>query len=50
VVAEVLPGQRLTTADVAGQVTVWQLLTHTSGMDGDLFADTGRGLSVSLRW
>ncbi|HEV2537703.1 MAG TPA: serine hydrolase domain-containing protein [Streptosporangiaceae bacterium] len=42
-VAEVLPGARLGTADVGGQVTVRHLLTHTSGIDGDVFTDTGRG-------
>jgi CubicO group peptidase (beta-lactamase class C family) len=42
-VAEVLPGIRLTSADVGAQVTMRQLVTHTSGIDGDLFTDTGRG-------
>jgi CubicO group peptidase (beta-lactamase class C family) len=42
-VAEVLPGVRLGAADVAAQVTVRHLLTHTSGIDGDIFTDTGRG-------
>ena len=42
-VSEVLPGARLGTADVGGQVTVRHLLTHTSGIDGDIFTDTGRG-------
>jgi CubicO group peptidase (beta-lactamase class C family) len=42
-VAEVLPGIRLGAADLGGQVTVRHLLTHTSGMDGDIFTDTGRG-------
>ena len=42
-VSEVLPGPRLGTADVGGQVTVRHLLTHTSGIDGDIFTDTGRG-------
>jgi len=42
-VAEVLPGVRLGAEDVADQVTVRQLLTHTSGIDGDVFVDTGRG-------
>src|SRR6059058_1272765 len=42
-VSEVLPGTRLGTADVGGQVTVRHLLTHTSGIDGDVFTDTGRG-------
>jgi CubicO group peptidase (beta-lactamase class C family) len=42
-VSEILPGARLGTADVGGQVTVRHLLTHTSGIDGDVFTDTGRG-------
>ena len=42
-VSEVLPGARLGTADVGDQVTVQHLLTHTSGIDGDVFTDTGRG-------
>jgi CubicO group peptidase (beta-lactamase class C family) len=42
-VAELLPGTRLGAADLGGQVTVRHLLTHTSGIDGDVFTDTGRG-------
>jgi CubicO group peptidase (beta-lactamase class C family) len=42
-VAEALPGIRLGTSDVGDQVTVQHLLTHTSGIDGDIFTDTGRG-------
>ena len=42
-VSEVLPGAQLGAADVGGQVTVRHLLTHTSGIDGDIFTDTGRG-------
>jgi len=42
-VAEALPGIRLGRSDVGGQVTVEHLLTHTSGIDGDIFTDTGRG-------
>jgi CubicO group peptidase (beta-lactamase class C family) len=42
-VAEALPGARLGPGDVSGQVTVRHLLTHTSGIDGDVFTDTGRG-------
>jgi CubicO group peptidase (beta-lactamase class C family) len=42
-VAEVLPGTRLEAGDLGGQVTVRHLLTHTSGLDGDVFTDTGRG-------
>lgn len=42
-VARALPGIKLGVADVADQVTVRHLLTHTSGVDGDIFDDTGRG-------
>jgi CubicO group peptidase (beta-lactamase class C family) len=42
-VAEALPGARLGARDVGDQVTVQHLLTHTSGIDGDIFTDTGRG-------
>ena len=42
-IARVLPGVRLGTADLGDQVTVAHLLTHTSGIDGDIFTDTGRG-------
>src|SRR5579862_2040579 len=43
-VAQVLPGlRRLGTGDTASQVTIRHLLTHTSGLDGDIFTDTGRG-------
>ncbi|BCJ56051.1 hypothetical protein Asp14428_75260 [Actinoplanes sp. NBRC 14428] len=42
-VAEVLPGFRLADPQVAARVTVRHLLTHTSGIDGDVFTDTGRG-------
>jgi len=42
-VADVLPGIRIGAADVGGQVTIRHLLTHTSGIDGDIFTDTGRG-------
>jgi CubicO group peptidase (beta-lactamase class C family) len=42
-VSQVLPGVRLGTPDVAAAVTIRHLLTHTSGIDGDIFADTGRG-------
>ncbi|MFD0592566.1 serine hydrolase domain-containing protein [Catellatospora coxensis] len=40
---QVLPELRLSDADVAKQVTMRHLLTHTSGIDGDVFDDTGRG-------
>jgi dipeptidyl aminopeptidase/acylaminoacyl peptidase/CubicO group peptidase (beta-lactamase class C family) len=42
-VAEILPELRLADPDVAKQVTMRHLLTHTSGIDGDVFTDTGRG-------
>jgi CubicO group peptidase (beta-lactamase class C family) len=42
-VAEFLPGVRLGSRDVSADVTVRHLLTHTSGVDGDIFNDTGRG-------
>ena len=42
-VIEVLPELRLADPDVTKQVTVRHLLTHTSGIDGDVFTDVGRG-------
>lgn len=42
-IAEPLPGVRAGRDDVADRVTVRHLLTHTSGIDGDIFTDTGRG-------
>src|SRR5262249_41028668 len=42
-IAEVLPELRLSDPDVTKQVTMRHLLTHTSGIDGDVFTDTGRG-------
>ncbi len=38
-----LPAFTLTDADHAAAVTPRHLLSHTSGIDGDLFLDTGRG-------
>jgi len=46
-VAQIMPGFRLTTSDVGGQVTIRHLLTHTSGVDGDIFTDTRRGAAAS---
>lgn len=40
---EVLPELRVADPDVTKQVTMRHLLTHTSGLDGDVFTDTGRG-------
>ncbi|HEY7397349.1 MAG TPA: serine hydrolase [Gaiellaceae bacterium] len=42
-IADVLPELRLADPEVAQQVTMRHLLTHTSGIDGDVFTDTGRG-------
>jgi CubicO group peptidase (beta-lactamase class C family) len=42
-VSALLPTVRLGTDDVGAEVTVRHLLTHTSGVDGDIFTDTGRG-------
>lgn len=42
-VAQVLPEFRVRDAQAMRAVTVRHLLTHTSGIDGDLFVDTGRG-------
>jgi len=42
-VVEVLPELQLTDPEVTKQVTMRHLLTHTSGIDGDDFTDTGRG-------
>src|SRR3954451_16110515 len=38
-----LPEFRVADEEVTGTVTTRHLLTHTSGIDGDLFLDTGRG-------
>jgi CubicO group peptidase (beta-lactamase class C family) len=40
---EVLPDLQLGDPDVAKRVTMRHLLTHTSGIDGDVLTDTGRG-------
>jgi CubicO group peptidase (beta-lactamase class C family) len=42
-VIEVLPELRLSDPDVMRRLTIRHLLTHTSGIDGDVFTDTGRG-------
>ena len=42
-VVEVLPELRLSDPEVTRAVTIRHLLTHTSGIDGDVFTDTGRG-------
>lgn len=40
---DVLPDLRLINDELTEGVTVRHLLTHTSGIDGDVFTDTGRG-------
>ena len=42
-VVDALPGFRVADPVVTRTVTMRHLLTHTSGIDGDLFIDTGRG-------
>jgi dipeptidyl aminopeptidase/acylaminoacyl peptidase/CubicO group peptidase (beta-lactamase class C family) len=42
-VVDVLPELRLADPDITKSVTVRHLLNHTSGIDGDVFTDTGRG-------
>ncbi|MEU6476711.1 serine hydrolase domain-containing protein [Streptomyces sp. NPDC047017] len=42
-VTDVLPGFRVRDAEATAAITLRHLLTHTSGIDGDLFLDTGRG-------
>ncbi|MGW0195559.1 serine hydrolase domain-containing protein [Nonomuraea sp. NPDC003201] len=42
-VVEVLPEFRVADPEVTKNVTIRHLLSHTSGIDGDQFIDTGRG-------
>jgi len=49
-VADVLPGFTLRDAAAARRITVEQLLTHTSGIDGDQFLDLGRGADAVARF
>ena len=42
-VKDILPGFTLVSDELTEQLTVRQLLNHTSGIDGDVFVDTGRG-------
>ncbi|SDS70125.1 serine hydrolase [Microlunatus soli] len=42
-VRKILPELNVLDESVAAEVTTRHLLTHTSGIDGDLFTDTGRG-------
>src|SRR4051794_12314590 len=49
-VIDVLPELRLADAEAAAQVTMRHLLTHTSGIEGDHFEDSGRGDDVLERY
>jgi CubicO group peptidase (beta-lactamase class C family) len=49
-VAEILPGVRLGREDASAEVRIRHLLTHTSGIDGDNFTDTGRGADCLERY
>lgn len=40
---DLVPGLRLANDVLTDGITVRHLLTHTSGLDGDVFTDTGRG-------
>jgi CubicO group peptidase (beta-lactamase class C family) len=42
-IADVLPGFTLAEPDALADVTVRRLLSHTSGVDGDVFDEFGRG-------
>ncbi|MEU8957675.1 serine hydrolase domain-containing protein [Streptomyces sp. NPDC048518] len=42
-VADVLPGFKVADSAASSRIALRHLLTHTSGIDGDLFLDTGRG-------
>ena len=45
-----LPGFRVADDEITDAVTARHLLSHTSGIDGDHFADTGRGDDVLERY
>jgi CubicO group peptidase (beta-lactamase class C family) len=49
-VGSVLPEFAVADAEATKSVTVRQLLTHTSGIDGDFFHDTGRGDDCVARY
>ncbi len=42
-VVDVLPEMKLVNDELTNGITIRHLLTHTSGLDGDVFTDTGRG-------
>lgn len=41
--SDIVPGLRLANDVLTDGITIRHLLTHTSGLDGDVFTDTGRG-------
>ncbi|MFJ8740968.1 serine hydrolase [Embleya sp. NPDC127516] len=47
---EVLPELRLSRTELAKQITMRHLLTHTSGIEGDRFIDSGRGDDCLARY
>lgn len=49
-VTDLLPGFTLRDAAAARRITLEQLLTHTSGIDGDQFLDLGRGADAVARF
>ncbi|MDQ2955863.1 MAG: beta-lactamase family protein [Actinomycetota bacterium] len=49
-IIELLPELRLADPDTQAGLTMRHLVTHTSGIDGDLFTDTGRGDDVLERF
>jgi CubicO group peptidase (beta-lactamase class C family) len=49
-VVDLLPGFTLADAGAARRVRIEHLLTHTSGIDGDQFLDTGRGDDAVARF
>jgi len=49
-VREIVPEFRLAVPGAADQITVRHLLTHSSGVDGDFFRDTGRGDDCVARY
>lgn len=49
-VVDVLDGFALADSALAARVTVRQLLNHTSGIDGDVFTDTGDGDDCLVRY
>jgi CubicO group peptidase (beta-lactamase class C family) len=49
-VADLLPGFRVADPVISSAVTPRHLLSHTSGIDGDFFHDTGRGDDCLARY